>query len=132
MVGIAQGALDDALAYTAEREQFGRKIREFQGVQLEIAQMATEVEAARLLVYNAARRKQARLVFVKEAAMAKLYGSQVAERVTSIAIELLGGVGYTQEYPVEKRFRDAKIGKIYEGTSHMQLLTIEKQLRSEP
>jgi alkylation response protein AidB-like acyl-CoA dehydrogenase len=131
MVGIAQGALEDSLRYTAEREQFGRKIGEFQGVQFELAQMATEVEAARLLVYNAARRRQTRLPFVKEAAMAKLFASQVAERTTSMAIELLGGVGYTCEYPVEKRYRDAKIGKIYEGTSHMQLLTIEKQLRGQ-
>ncbi len=131
MVGIAQGALEDTLGYTAERPQFGRKIGEFQGVQFELAQMATEVEAARLMVYNAARRKQAGLPFVKQAAMTKLFAAQVAERTTSLAIELHGGVGYTREYPVEKRYRDAKVGKIYEGTSHMQLLTIERFLRSQ-
>ena len=129
MVGTAQGALDDALAYTAERKQFGKAIGEFQSVQFELAQMATEVEAARLLVYNAARLKDAGQDFVTQAAMAKLYSSQVAERVTSLAVELFGGVGYTREYPVEKRYRDAKIGKIYEGTSHMQLQTIAKQLQ---
>jgi butyryl-CoA dehydrogenase/short/branched chain acyl-CoA dehydrogenase len=129
MVGIAQGALDDALAYTAERKQFGQSIGEFQSVQFELGQMATEVEAARLMVYNAARLKDAGQPFVKEAAMAKLFSSQVTERVTSLAVELLGGVGYTREYPVEKRYRDAKIGKIYEGTSHMQLQTIARQIQ---
>ncbi len=129
MVGIAQGALDDALAYTAEREQFGQPIGAFQSVQFELAQMATDVEAARLLTYNAARLKDSRQPFLTQAAMAKLFASQVAERVTSQAVELFGGVGYTKEYPVEKRFRDAKIGKIYEGTSHMQLQTIAKQLQ---
>ncbi|MFQ5512839.1 MAG: acyl-CoA dehydrogenase [Myxococcota bacterium] len=129
MVGIAQGALDDALTYTAERQQFGRPIGEFQSVQFELAQMATDVEAARLMVYDAARLKDAGGSYVMPAAMAKLFSSQVAERVTSLAIELFGGVGYTREYPVEKRYRDAKIGKIYEGTSHMQLQTIAKLLR---
>jgi alkylation response protein AidB-like acyl-CoA dehydrogenase len=129
MVGIAQGALDDALAYTAEREQFGQPIGSFQSVQFELAQMATDIEAARLLTYNAARLKDAGEPFLAQAAMAKLFGSQVAERVTSQALELFGGVGYTKDYPVEKRFRDAKIGKIYEGTSHMQLQTIAKQLQ---
>ncbi|HTO51993.1 MAG TPA: acyl-CoA dehydrogenase [Myxococcota bacterium] len=129
MVGIAQGALDDSLAYTAERKQFGKPIGAFQAVQFQLAQMATEVEAARLMVYNAARRKDVGEPFLKEAAMAKLFASQVAERVTSLAIELFGGVGYTREYPVEKRWRDAKIGKIYEGTSNMQLQTIAKQIQ---
>jgi alkylation response protein AidB-like acyl-CoA dehydrogenase len=129
MVGIAQGALDDALAYTATRKQFGQAIGEFQAVQFDLAQMATDVEAARLLVYNAARLKDAGEPFLMQAAMAKLFASQVAERVTSKAVELFGGVGYTREYPVEKRYRDAKIGKIYEGTSNMQLATIARQLR---
>ena len=129
MVGIAQGALEDALAYTAERKQFGQPVGEFQSVQFELAQMATDVEAARLLVYNAARLKDAGESFLLQAAMAKLFTSQVAERVTSLAVELLGGVGYTKEYPVEKRYRDAKIGKIYEGTSHMQLQTIARQIQ---
>jgi len=129
MVGIAQGALDDALAYTAERRQFGKAIGSFQAVQFQLAQMATEVEAARLMVYNAARLKDAGASFLMQAAMAKLFASQIAERVTSVAVELFGGVGYTREYPVEKRWRDAKIGKIYEGTSNMQLQTIAKQLQ---
>jgi alkylation response protein AidB-like acyl-CoA dehydrogenase len=129
MIGIAQGALDDCLAYSAERQQFGQPIGQFQSVQFELAQMATEIEAARLLVYNAARLKDAKQPFLTEAAMTKLFASQVAERVTSLAIEIHGGVGYTREYPVEKRFRDAKIGKIYEGTSHMQLQTIARQLQ---
>jgi alkylation response protein AidB-like acyl-CoA dehydrogenase len=129
MVGIAQGALEDALGYTAERRQFGKAVGAFQGVQFQLAQMATEVEAARLMVYNAARLKDAGQPFLTQAAMAKLFASQVAERVTSLAIELFGGVGYTREYPVEKRWRDAKIGKIYEGTSNMQLQTIAKQIQ---
>jgi alkylation response protein AidB-like acyl-CoA dehydrogenase len=129
MVGIAQGALDDALAYTAERRQFGQPIGEFQGVQFELARMAMGVEAARLMVYNAARLKDARQPFLTQAAMAKLFSSEVAERVTSSAVELLGGVGYTKEYPAEKRYRDAKIGKIYEGTSNMQLQTIARQIQ---
>jgi alkylation response protein AidB-like acyl-CoA dehydrogenase len=129
MVGIARGALDDVLAYTALRKQFGRAIGSFQAVQFQLAQMATEIEAARLMVYNAARLRDAGGSFLTQAAMAKLFASQVAERVTSLAIELFGGVGYTREYPVEKRWRDAKIGKIYEGTSNMQLQTIAKQIQ---
>ena len=129
MVGIAEGALADALGYTAERKQFGKPIGSFQAVQFELAQMATEIEAARLMVYNAARLKDAGHAFLTQAAMAKLFASQVAERATSSAIELFGGVGYTREYPVEKRWRDAKIGKIYEGTSNMQLNTIAKQIQ---
>jgi alkylation response protein AidB-like acyl-CoA dehydrogenase len=129
MIGTAQGALDDALAYTAERRQFGQPIGEFQGVQFQLARMATEVEAARLMVYNAARLKDAGEPFLTQAAMAKLFSSEVAERVTSSAVELLGGVGYTKEYPAERRYRDAKIGKIYEGTSNMQLQTIARQIQ---
>jgi alkylation response protein AidB-like acyl-CoA dehydrogenase len=129
MVGTAQGALDDALAYTAERKQFGQPIGEFQGVQFQLARMAMEVEAARLMVYNAARLKDAGEPFLTQAAMAKLFSSEVAERVTSMAVELAGGVGYTKEYPAEKRYRDAKIGKIYEGTSNMQLQTIARQIQ---
>jgi alkylation response protein AidB-like acyl-CoA dehydrogenase len=129
MVGIAQGALDDALAYTAERRQFGQAIGEFQGVQFELARMATDVEAARLLVYEAARLRDGGEPFLTQAAMAKLFASEVAERVTSTALNLFGGVGYTREYPIEKRYRDAKIGQIYEGTSNMQLLTIAKQIQ---
>ncbi len=129
MVGIADGALQDALTYTRERQQFGRPIGEFQAVQFDLAQMATEIEAARLTVYNAARLKDAGRPFLTEAAMSKLFASQVAERVTSRALELFGGVGYTRECPVEKRYRDAKIGKIYEGTSNMQLATIARQIQ---
>ncbi len=129
MVGVAQGALEDALDYTAERKQFGQPIGAFQSVQFELAQMATEIEAARLMTYNAARLKDAGEPFLTQAAMTKLFSSQVAERVTSLAVELLGGVGFTREYPVEKRYRDAKIGKIYEGTSHMQLQTIARQIQ---
>jgi alkylation response protein AidB-like acyl-CoA dehydrogenase len=129
MVGAAQGALDDAVAYTAERKQFGKPIGEFQGVQFELAQMATGVEAARLMVYNAARLKDAGEPFLTQAAMAKVFSSDVAERVTSSAVELAGGIGYTKEYPAEKRYRDAKIGKIYEGTSNMQLQTIARQVQ---
>jgi alkylation response protein AidB-like acyl-CoA dehydrogenase len=126
MIGIAQGALESALAYTAERQQFGKSINQFQGVQFQLAEMATELEAARLMVYNAARMKDAGINFVKEAAMAKLYSSRVAERVSSKAIELYGGYGYVKDYPVEKYWRDSKIGAIYEGTSNMQLQTIAK------
>ena len=126
MIGIAQGALESAIAYTAERQQFGKPINQFQGVQFQLAEMATELEAARLMVYNAARMKDARINFVKEAAMAKLYSSRVAERVSSKAIELYGGYGYVKDYPVEKYWRDSKIGAIYEGTSNMQLQTIAK------
>jgi alkylation response protein AidB-like acyl-CoA dehydrogenase len=129
MVGIAQGALEDALSYTAERKQFGKTIGQFQGVQFALAQMATETEAARLMMYNAARLKDEGQPFVKEAAMAKLFCSDVAERVSSQAVDLLGGVGYTKEYPVEKRWRDSKIGKIYEGTSNMQLQTIGRLIQ---
>jgi butyryl-CoA dehydrogenase/short/branched chain acyl-CoA dehydrogenase len=128
MIGCARGAFEAALAYSREREAFGRPIFEFQGVQFDLAQMASDIESARLLVYNAARLKDAGLPFVREAAMAKLVSSQVAERVTSAAIEIYGGYGYTKDYPVEKYWRDAKIGKIYEGTSNMQLATIAKAL----
>jgi len=126
MLGVARGAWEYAAKYAQERKQFGKTISEFQGIQFQIAQMATEIEAARLMVYNAARMKDAKVDFVKEAAMTKLFASQVAERVTSLAIEIYGGYGYTKDYPVEKYWRDAKIGKIYEGTSNMQLATIAK------
>ncbi|TVQ65484.1 MAG: acyl-CoA dehydrogenase [Balneolaceae bacterium] len=126
MIGIAQGAFDAAVAYTTERKQFGRAIADFQGVQFQLARMATELEMARLLVYNAARLKEAGQPFLKEAAMAKFYSSEVAEKVSSMAVDLFGGYGYVKEYPVEKYFRDSKIGKIYEGTSNMQLQTIAK------
>ncbi len=126
MLGVARGAWEYAAKYAQERKQFGKPIADFQGIQFQIAQMATEIEAARLMVYNAARMKDARVDFVKEAAMTKLFASQVAERVTSLAIEIYGGYGYTKDYPVEKYWRDAKIGKIYEGTSNMQLATIAK------
>jgi alkylation response protein AidB-like acyl-CoA dehydrogenase len=126
MIGIATGALESALAYTTEREQFGKHINEFQGVQFQLAEMATDLEAARLMVYNTARMKDAGQNFVKEAAMAKLYSSRAAERITSKAIELYGGYGYVKDYPVEKYWRDSKIGAIYEGTSNMQLQTIAK------
>jgi alkylation response protein AidB-like acyl-CoA dehydrogenase len=130
MIGIGSGALAAALNYTAEREQFGKHINEFQGVQFQLAEMATDLEAARLMVYNAARMKDAGLNFVKEAAMAKLYSSRAAERITSKAIELYGGYGYVKDYPVEKFWRDSKIGAIYEGTSNMQLQTIAKLIIS--
>jgi alkylation response protein AidB-like acyl-CoA dehydrogenase len=126
MAGLARGAWEFAAKYAQERKQFGKSIAEFQGIQFQIAQMATEIEAARLMVYNAARMKDARVPFVKEAAMAKLFSSQVAERVTSLAIEIYGGYGFSKDYPVEKYWRDSKIGKIYEGTSNMQLATIAK------
>ncbi len=126
MVGLARGALEAALSYTTEREQFGQSINEFQGVQFQLAEMATELEAARLMVYNAARLKDAGRPFVKEAAMAKLYSSRAAERISSRAIELYGGYGFVKDYPVEKFWRDSKIGAIYEGTSNMQLQTIAK------
>jgi alkylation response protein AidB-like acyl-CoA dehydrogenase len=126
MVGVARGAWDAAAKYALERKQFGKAIAEFQGIQFQLAQMATEIEAARLMVYNAARMKDAGINFVKEAAMAKLFSSQVAERVTSEAVEIYGGYGFTKDYPVEKYWRDSKIGKIYEGTSNMQLATIAK------
>jgi short/branched chain acyl-CoA dehydrogenase len=128
MLGLAQGALDHALAYARERKQFGKLISEFQGVQFDLAEMAVDVEATRLMVYNAARLRDAGAPFVTEAAMCKFFASQVAERVASRAVEVLGGVGFTKDYPVEKLYRDAKIGRIYEGTSNMQRVTIAKQM----
>ncbi|MFO7260354.1 MAG: acyl-CoA dehydrogenase [bacterium] len=128
MLGLAQGALDHTLRYVRERHQFGRPIADFQGVQFQLAQMRTELEAARLMVYNAARLKDAGQPFLVEAAMAKLYSSQVAQRIASQCIDLFGGYGFTREYPVEKLYRDAKIGTIYEGTSNMQLQTIAKYI----
>ena len=128
MVGLAGGALDHALAYIQERKQFGKAISSFQGVQFQLAQAATELEAARLLVYNAARLRDSGGDYVNPGAMAKLYSSQVAERVASLAIQLFGGVGYTRDYPVEKLYRDAIIGQVYEGTSNMQLQTIARNI----
>ena len=128
MIGLARGAFDAAMAYMNDREQFGRPISQFQGMQFQYAQLATELEAARLLVYNAARLKDAGKPFLKEAAMAKLYSSQIAEKVASKCVEFHGGVGFTKEFPAEKFYRDAKIGSIYEGTSNMQLQTIAKLL----
>jgi len=126
MAGLARGSWEYACKYAQERKQFGKSISDFQGVQFQLAQMATEIEAARLMVYNSARMKDAGMNFVKEAAMTKLFCSQVAERVTSLAVEIYGGYGFTKDYPVEKYWRDSKIGKIYEGTSNMQLATIAK------
>jgi len=126
MIGVSRGAWEHAIKYSLERKQFGKAISEFQAIQFQLAQMATEIEAARLMVYNSARMKDAGMNFVKEAAMTKLYASQVAERVTSLAIEVYGGYGFTKDYPVEKYWRDSKIGAIYEGTSNMQLQTIAK------
>lgn len=128
MVGLAQGALDHAIRYTKERKQFGRAIAEFQGVQFQIARAATDLEAARLLVYNAARLRDAGRPFVAEAAMCKLFASEAAERIASLAVNLFGGYGFTKDYPVEKLYRDQKIGQIYEGTSNMQLQTLAKLL----
>ncbi|MEO6829708.1 MAG: acyl-CoA dehydrogenase family protein, partial [Acidobacteriaceae bacterium] len=128
MLGLAQGAWNHASRYSQERQQFGKSIAQFQAVQFTLAEMATEIEAARLMVYNAARMKDAGLHFVKEAAMAKYFVSNVAERVASQAVEIFGGYGFVKDYPVEKLYRDAKIGKIYEGTSNMQLATIAKQI----
>ncbi len=128
MVGLAHAALAHALSYAKERKQFGKPIAEFQGLQFELARMATEVEAARLLVYNAARLKDSGETFLNQAAMAKYYASEMAVRVTAKAVDVLGGVGYTKDYPVEKLYRDAKIGTIYEGTSNIQLQTIAKQM----
>ena len=128
MIGVAGGALQAATHYVKERKQFGKPIADFQAVQFQLAQAATELEAARLMVYNAARLKDAGMEYTQNAAMAKLFTSQVAERVTSVCLELFGGYGYTKEYPVEKFYRDAKIGTIYEGTSNMQLSTIAKLL----
>jgi len=130
MLGLARGAWECALKYSQERKQFGKAISDFQGIQFQLAQMATEIEAVRMMVYNAARMKDAGMNFVKEAAMTKLFASQVAERVASLSVEIFGGSGFTKDYPVEKYFRDAKIGKIYEGTSNMQLQTIAKILLS--
>jgi len=128
MIGVAQGALAAATAYLKERRQFGKPLADFQAIQFQLAQAATETEAARLMVYNAARMKDAGEDIVTIGAMAKLFSSQVAERTTSICLELFGGYGYTKDYPAEKFYRDAKIGTIYEGTSNMQLQTIAKQL----
>jgi len=126
MVGIAQGAYEAALSYIKTREQFGKNIAQFQGVQFQLAEMRTQLEAARLMVYNAARLKDSGQDFIESAAMAKLFASKAAEKITSLAIDLFGGNGFTKEYPVEKFWRDAKIGQIYEGTSNMQLQTIAK------
>lgn len=126
MIGVAGGALQAAIAYLKERRQFGKPLAEFQGIQFQVAQAATELEAARLMVYNAARIKDAGGDIAREGAMAKLFASQVCERVTSLCVELFGGYGYTKDFPVEKFYRDAKIGTIYEGTSNMQLQTIAK------
>jgi alkylation response protein AidB-like acyl-CoA dehydrogenase len=128
MIGLAQGALDHAIAYTRERKQFGKPIAEFQAVQHQLARAATELEAARLLVYNAARLRDQKRPFLTEAAMCKIFSSEVAERVASLAVNLYGGYGFVKDYPVEKLYRDAKIGQIYEGTSNLQLQTIAKQL----
>lgn len=128
MIGVASGALEAATAYVKERRQFGKAIAEFQAVQFQLAQMATDLEAARLMVYNVARLKDAGQPFAQQAAMAKLFSSQVADRITSACLELFGGYGYSKEYPAEKYYRDAKIGTIYEGTSNMQLQTIAKGL----
>jgi alkylation response protein AidB-like acyl-CoA dehydrogenase len=128
MLGVTQAALDHAVAYIKERKQFGRRLADFQAVQFQVARMAMELEAARLLVYNAARLRDAGRPFLTEAAMCKLFSSEAAEHVTSLAVQLFGGYGYTKDYPVEKLYRDAKIGQIYEGTSNMQLQTIAKQI----
>ena len=130
MLGLAQGALDHTIRYTKERKQFGKSIADFQGVQFQLARMAIDVESARLMVYNAGRLRDAGLPFLHEAAMCKILASEVAERVASMAVNLYGGYGFVRDYPVEKLFRDAKIGQIYEGTSNMQLMTIAKQLLS--
>jgi alkylation response protein AidB-like acyl-CoA dehydrogenase len=132
MLGLAEGAWGHAARYAQERRQFGKPIAEFQAVQFSLAQMATEIEAARLLVYNAARLKDTGQPFVREAAMAKLFASQVAERVASQCVEIFGGNGFVRDYPAEKYYRDAKIGKIYEGTSNMQLATIAKHMLKQP
>jgi alkylation response protein AidB-like acyl-CoA dehydrogenase len=131
MLGLADGAWSAALRYSKERMQFGKRISDFQAVQFTLAEMATEIEATRLMVYNAARLKDAGLSFVKEAAMAKYFASMVAERVASLAVEVFGGSGFVKEYPAEKFYRDAKIGKIYEGTSNMQLATIGKLILAD-
>jgi short/branched chain acyl-CoA dehydrogenase len=128
MVGVAQGSFDHGLRYAQERQQFGKPISEFQGVQFLLSELATDIEASRLLTYNAARLRDTGSSFIKEAAMSKLFASRAAEHVTSKVIEIFGGYGFTREYPVEKYFRDQKVGQIYEGTTHMQLLVIAKQL----
>jgi butyryl-CoA dehydrogenase/short/branched chain acyl-CoA dehydrogenase len=128
MVGLAQGAFDHAVRYAKERKQFGQPIAAFQGIQFTLAEMATSIEAARLLVYNAARLREAGKPFLQQAAMAKYFAADIAERVASQAVEIFGGVGFTKDYPVEKLYRDAKIGRIYEGTANMQRLTIAKQI----
>jgi alkylation response protein AidB-like acyl-CoA dehydrogenase len=128
MIGLAKGALDHTIVYTRERKQFGKAIAEFQAVQHQIARAATEIEAARLLVYNSARLRDAGQPFLTEAAMCKIFSSEVAERTASLAVNLFGGNGFVKEYPVEKLYRDAKIGQIYEGTSNLQLQTIAKQI----
>jgi alkylation response protein AidB-like acyl-CoA dehydrogenase len=128
MIGLAQGALDHAAKYVKERTQFGKPIAEFQGVQFQIARAATDLEAARLMVYNAARLRDAGRPFLKDAAMCKLFSSEMAERTASLAVNLFGGYGFVKDYPVEKLYRDAKIGQIYEGTSNLQLQTIAKQI----
>jgi alkylation response protein AidB-like acyl-CoA dehydrogenase len=128
MIGLAQGALDHTIKYVGERKQFGKAIGEFQSVQHQIARAATEIEAARLLVYNAARLRDRHLPFLTEAAMCKIFSSEVAERTASLAVNLFGGNGFVKEYPVEKLYRDAKIGQIYEGTSNLQLQTIAKNI----
>jgi alkylation response protein AidB-like acyl-CoA dehydrogenase len=128
MVGVAQGSFEHGLKYSQERQQFGKPISEFQGIQFLLAELATQIEASRLLTYNAARLRDVNSPFIKEAAMAKLFASRTAELVSSKVIEIYGGYGFTREYPVEKYFRDQKVGQIYEGTSNMQLLVIAKQL----
>jgi len=132
MLGLAEGAFEHAIHHAKERKQFGKRIADFQGVQFELAEMATRIEAARLMVYNAARLRDAGEPFVTQAAMAKYYCSIIAEEVASQAVEVLGGVGFTKDYPVEKLYRDAKIGRIYEGTSNMQRVTIAKALLDLP
>jgi alkylation response protein AidB-like acyl-CoA dehydrogenase len=132
MLGLAEGALEHAVRYTQERKQFGKAIAEFQGVQFQLARAATDIEAARLLVYNAARLRDAGKPFLKEAAMCKLFASEVAERTASLAVNLYGGYGFVKDYPVEKLYRDAKIGQIYEGTTNLQLVTIAKTLGLRP
>jgi len=131
MLGLAEGALGHAIRYTKERQQFGRPVADFQAVQFQLARAATDIEAARLLVYNAARRRDAGLPFVTESAMCKLFASEVAERTASLAVNLFGGYGFVKDYPVEKLYRDAKIGQIYEGTSNLQLQTIARQILNE-
>ena len=128
MLGLAEGALASAVNYAKQREQFGKPIAQFQGVQFQIADMAIRIEASKLMVYNAARLKDANLNFVKEAAMAKRFTSEVAEFVASTALEIFGGYGFVKDFPAEKFYRDAKIGKIYEGTTNMQLQTIAKMI----